>query len=465
MDLSRLLSDDKQDGRRGDGAGTPPRLPAVSAPLFVPPSIAYPPAASPLRASPVPLSVPQVAGLPTQASVPRPLRVASGLGAVARGWGSPLGGDRPFGTPSSGPSDGDRRPPGTAVTPPGTAGVLVDRKPSLPSLHQLGIGNEPPFSSSRPGSVWTPPLARAADTAAATDSAHVAVADTAPFAVPAAATGRCMAATAGAADGGERVRLPPAGSTVVPHARQQPMPVQATAAAGCDDRQGASLPGFAALASALGVAGADGSGARAPAGFAATGGGGARGATAADSATLWPRRAPYDHGSVVGGSGLVRAAPPLAAAGFPGWGWGAPHGAAPAVEWRGGGGASSAAYGHRSSRSDEAPASSHRGWVAPPPRGSRSAHTLTDRLRVGATIDKRRGEGGHVPPHRAGGGDGGAARAGGASAKPFECTECGRKFGQKGSLHRHFNAVHLHLRPHECPTCDKGTFGGAIFVW
>jgi len=478
MDLSRLLSDDKQDGSRGDDAGAPPRLSDVSTPLFVPPSIVSPPVASPLRASPVPLSLPQVAGSPSWASVPRPLRVASGLGAVAGGWGSSLGGDRAFGT---------RRPLGTAVTPTVTVGVLVERKPSLPSLHQLGIGSKSPFSSSRPGSVWSPPRARAAAAAAATDPAHVAVPNTSPDAVHAEAAGRRMAATAGTAargapsppwpspiphgggastpplDGVGRVGLPPTGLAVLPHARHPPMPLRATAAAGGDGRQGASLPGYVALSSTLGFAGAGANATGAPAGFAATGGGGARGAAAADSATLWPRRAPCDHGSVVGGSGLMRAAPPLAAASVPGWGWGAPHGAAPAVDWRSGGGASSAAHGHRSSRSDEAPASSHGGWVAPPLRGSRSAHTLTDRLRVGATIDKRRGEGGHVPRHRGGGSGGGGVLAGGASAKPFECTKCGHQFGQKGSLHRHIRAVHLGLRPHECQKCDKGAFGGALF--
>ena len=266
-------------------------------------------------------------------------------------------------------------------------------------------------------------------------------------------------------DGVGRVGLPPTGLAVLPHARHPPMPLRATAAAGGDGRQGASLPGYVALSSTLGFAGAGANATGAPAGFAATGGGGARGAAAADSATLWPRRAPCDHGSVVGGSGLMRAAPPLAAASVPGWGWGAPHGAAPAVDWRSGGGASSAAHGHRSSRSDEAPANSQRGWVAAPPRGSRSANALLDRSWMDAAIDKRRGEAGHVPHLRGGGGHGSGARARRASAKSFGCTECGRLFGQKGSLHRHINAVHLLLRPHECPTCGKSTFWSALLFW
>jgi len=484
MDLSRLLSDDRDDDCRGDGAGAPRHPPAVSAPLFFPPSVALPPVASPPRASQPPLTLPQGARSPPRAPVPRPLPAAFGLGAVAGGWGPPLGGDRRLGTPSPGCLDGDRRPLCMTPTPSCTAGVLVEHEPSLPSLRQLGIRSEPRFAASRSMSVWTPLMARAADTAAAADAAVVPVAYTSPEAVRAAAACRRMAATVATAargapspprrppqggvastlplESGARVRLPPTGSAVVPHARHPPVPVRATVAAGGGQRQGASLPGFAALTSTLGVAGAGTHAVGAPADFAAAGGGGARRAAAADSATMWPHRAPYDRGNAVGSGGLAGAPQPPAAANDSGWGWGAPHGAAAAVDWRGGGDATAAAHGHRSSRSDEAPASSHRGWVAAPPRGSRSANALPDRPWMYAAIGKRRGEAGHVPHLQGGGGRGSGARAGRASAKSFGCTECGHLFGQKGSLHRHINAVHLHLRPHECPTCGKSAFWSAL---
>jgi len=487
MDLSRLLSDDREDDCRGDGGSTPRHPPAVSAPLFFPPSVALPPVASPPRASQPPLSLPQGARSPPRAPVPQPLPAAFGLGAVAGGWGPPLEGDRPLVTPSAGLSYGDRRPLRTPATPPGTEGVLVKHEPSLPSLRQLGIGSEPRFSPTRSGSVWTPPMARAADAAAAADAAYPPVAYTSPDAVRAAAACRNMAATSATAargapspprrppqggvastlplESGARVRLPPTGSAVVPHARHPPVPVPATVAAGGGQRQGASLPGFAALTSTLGVAGAGTHAVGAPADFAAAGDGGARGAAAADSATLWPRRAPYDRGNAVDSGGLAGAPQPPAAGNDPGWGWGAPHGAAAAVDWHSVGGGGAAALGRRSSRSDEAPASSHRGWVAAPPRGSRSANALPDRPWMYAAIGKRHREAGHVPHLQGGGGRGSGARAGRASAKSFGCTECGHLFGQKGSLHRHINAVHLHLRPHECPTCGKGMFGSALSFW
>jgi len=365
MDLSQLLSDDKEDGHRGDGAGTLRHPPAVSAPLFFPPSLDSSHVASPPRMSLAPYTSHDA------------VRAAAGC----------------------------RRMAATAET-----AARVAPSPSWPPLQGGGTS--------------TPLL-----------------------------------------DSVGRVQLPPTGSAVVPHARYPPVPVRATVAAGGGERRGASLPGFAVLTSRLGVAGAGTHAVGTPAGFAVAGGGGARGAAAADSATVWPRRAPYDRGNPVGSGGLVDAAQPPAAASIPDWGCGAPHGAAAAVDWRDCGDANAAAHGYRSSRSDEAPANSQRGWVAAPPRGSRSANALLDRSWMDAAIDKRRGEAGHVPHLRGGGGHGSGARARRASAKSFGCTECGRLFGQKGSLHRHINAVHLLLRPHECPTCGKSTFWSALLFW
>ena len=37
--------------------------------------------------------------------------------------------------------------------------------------------------------------------------------------------------------------------------------------------------------------------------------------------------------------------------------------------------------------------------------------------------------------------------------KPFECEECGYKFGANGALKAHINRVHLKLRPFECEEC------------
>jgi len=486
MDLSRLLSDDR-DGRRGDGTGTPPRPYAVSAPLCFPPSLASSPVAPPPRASPAPQSPAQGTCSPPRASVPRPLPVTRGFGAVAGEWGPPSGGNRPLGSPSPGLSDGDRHPLGMAVTPPGTAGMPVEHEPPLPSIRQLGIGSKPHSSLSRPGSVWTPSMTRAADATAATDAALVPAAYTSPQAIRAAAACRRRAATAGTltrgapsppwpppqgggalsppVDGGGRVLLPPTGSVVVPHSRHPSEPMRATVAAGCSERQGASLPGFAALTSTLGVAGAGAHTAGAPAGFAVAGSGGARGATAADSAAVWPRPAHFDGLIVVGGGGLVQAAQPPAAPSVQGWGWGAPHGAAAAANWRDAGGAAAATHGHRSWQSDEAPTGSHRRWAAASLRGSRSANDLPKRPWMNAAIDKWRRQAAHMPHLWAGGGRGSGTRAGGASVKPFWCTECGSRFGQKGSLHRHINAVHLQLRPHECQTCGKSAFRSALTFW
>jgi len=483
MDLSRLLSHDQEDGSRGDGAGTPPRPPAVSAPLFFLPSVSLPPVASPPHTSPTPLSSPQGSHSPPRASVPRPLPAAFGLDAMAGGRGPPLGGDRSLGTPSPRLSDGDRRPLGMAVTPPGTAGVLAEHKTSFPSFRQLGIGSKPHSAPSRTGSVWTPPTARPADAAAAAGAAYVPVAYTSPHAIRAAAACRRMAATAATVtrgapsptwpppqgggalapplDGG-RVRFLPTGSAGEPHVRHPPVPVRATVTAEGGTRQGASLPGFASLASTLGVVGGCVHVADAPADFAAARGVGARGAAAADSATVWPRHTPYDRGNTEGGGSLVGAAQPPAAASVPGWGWDAPHGAVAAVDWRYGGGGAAAAHGRLSSWSDETLARSHRGWVAAPLRGSRSADDLPDRPWMAGAIGKRRGEAGHVPHLWGGGGRGSGARARGASARPFGCADCGRRFSQKGSLHRHIDAVHLRLRPHECSKCGKGAFWSAL---
>lgn len=46
----------------------------------------------------------------------------------------------------------------------------------------------------------------------------------------------------------------------------------------------------------------------------------------------------------------------------------------------------------------------------------------------------------------------------GAPVRTFPCKYCGKCFDSQRSLKNHMNHLHLQLRPHKCPECDKGFY-------
>lgn len=426
MDLSALLSSEREDGA-GQSRATvpPPHLVRCSPPLLQPPPLHTDGPAGPaphLRPSHTPAGVPTLlpSAPPEDPAVPA---------AVA--------------------------PPGMAVMPLAADGDAPTRSRPLPSLLQLGLGRDPLLPPSPPTSTWAAPTPSPA--AASSCVSPFGAADL-PASAPVLYMASPLGATPpvpsslhssplrplsvgglqhglGAAAKAEELPLGRHASGVAPAGtggRSPPPPSPLTplpvVAPGIGRRAG-SLPGFAELSSSLGLGPS-----ALPSVAAATDG-------RPDAA-----RADWQGGAAENSQAPgARRATGLAPLPLPG-----PGSAyadrqdrpfvSPSPAWSGGIGGGSglvtvASGGHLSASWSDGRSGNPLGT----PPGGRSTKSSPDR-RWG--VEKRR--------------DSGGGRSG-DRAKAFACRLCGYRFGQKGSLHRHIAAVHERRRPYECSVCGKST--------